>query len=583
MVVPNSNQNESKGRDIQVAPIGIDTWAIRGRSWKRLRFEIEYAKEKGTTANSYLIQSDRVALIDPPGETFTEIFLRELQARLTLDKLNYVILGHINPNRLVTLHALLEIAPQITFVGSNPAIKTLRELLEQKYPDTLLKTGLQTLIARGEECLDLGNGHQLQFIPTPTPRFPGGMSTYDYRTQILFTGKLFSAHVCTDQIFDEGYLIHLPDRLYYFDCVLSQQSRQLLTIIDRFQAYPAQFYAPGHGPMLRYGLHELVNSYREWGQAQQQQNILVAMVYASAYGNTATLAHSIARGIQKVGVGVELINCEVAEPQEIRQIIEKSAGFLVGSPTLAGHLPTQVQTALGVILAYAPKGIPAGAFGSYGWSGEAVDIIAQKLRDGGFSLAFEPIKVKFTPTAATLQLCEETGTDFAQQLKEVKRIKARSGYATSIEQAVGRIIGSLCVVTVQKEDVTTAMLASWVSQASFSPPGLTVAVAKDRAIETYLQEGDYFVLNILEQGKKTERHFFKQFAPGEDRLIDLETTISPKGAPILTDSLAYIECQVSQRMECGDHWLVYGTATTGKVLQTDGLTAIHYRRSGHHY
>jgi flavorubredoxin/flavin reductase (DIM6/NTAB) family NADH-FMN oxidoreductase RutF len=575
--------NDTKARDIQVAPIGAETFIIRGRSWQRLRFEIEYAREKGTTANSYLIQADRVALFDPPGATFTEIFLQALQDRLDLTKIDYVILGHINPNRVETLHTLLKLAPQITFVGSNPAIKTLEELLEQKYPDTLAKTGLHTLIARGEDTLDLGGGHSLLFIPTPIPRFPSSMCTYDHKTAILFTGKLFSAHICTDQIFDEGHLVHLPDRRYYFDCVMAQQSRQLLTIIDRLQAYPAEFYAPGHGPLLKYGLHELVQSYRQWAEAQQQKNVTVAMIYASAYGNTATLAHALARGIQKVGVGVELINCELAEPQEIREVIERSAGFLVGSPTLAGHLPTQVQTALGVILSYAPKGTPAGAFGSYGWSGEAVDIIAQKLRDGGFSLAFEPIKVKFTPTAATLQFCEETGTDFAQQLKEVKRIKARSGYATSIEQAAGRIIGSLCVVTVQKEEVRTAMLASWVSQASFSPPGLTVAVAKDRAIETYLQEGDYFVLNILEQGKKTERHFFKQFAPGEDRLINLATDTSPMGAPILTDSLAYIECQVSQRMECGDHWLVYGIATAGKVFNDNGLTAIHHRKSGHHY
>lgn len=110
-----------------------------------------------------------------------------------------------------------------------------------------------------------------------------------------------------------------------------------------------------------------------------------------------------------------------------------------------------------------------------------------------------------------------------------------------------------------------------------------MAVAKDRAIETYLQEGDYFVLNILEQGKKTERYFMKTFAPGEDRLSALATTVSPHGNPILTDSLAYIECQVSQRMECGDHWLVYATATTGKVLQENSLTAIHHRKSGHHY
>ncbi|MCS6960651.1 MAG: diflavin flavoprotein [Pseudanabaenaceae cyanobacterium SKYGB_i_bin29] len=573
----------TKPRDIQVAPIGTDTLIVRGRSWKRLRFEIEYARERGTTANSYLIQADRVALFDPPGATFTEIFLPELQARQDLAKIDYVILGHVNPNRVETLHTLWQLAPQITFIGSNPSIKALQEILEQKYTDTLQKQDLKTIVVRGEETLDLGRGHELVFVPTPIPRFPTALCTFDRKTQILFTDKLFSAHVCTDQIFDEGYLTYLPDRRYYFDCVLAQQSRQLLTIIDRLQQYPAQMYAPGHGPILKYGLHQLVQSYREWLQNQQQKNVMVAMIYASAYGNTATLAHALARGIEKVGVAVELINCEMAEPQEIRQTIERSAGFLIGSPTLGGHIPTQVQTALGIVLDCAPKSLPAGVFGSYGWSGEAVEVIAQKLKDAGFTLAFEPIRVKFTPTAATLQFCEETGTDFAQQLKEVRRIKARSGYATAIEQAVGRIVGSLCVVTVKKDDVTSAMLASWVSQASFSPPGLTVAVAKDRAIETYLQEGDYFVLNILEQGKKTERYFMKTFAPGEDRLSALATTVSPHGNPILTDSLAYIECQVSQRMECGDHWLVYATATTGKVLQENSLTAIHHRKSGHHY
>jgi len=67
--------SQTKPRDVQVLPIGTNTTVLRSRSWTRLRFEIEYALAKGTTANSYLIQGDKLALIDPPGETFTQIYL----------------------------------------------------------------------------------------------------------------------------------------------------------------------------------------------------------------------------------------------------------------------------------------------------------------------------------------------------------------------------------------------------------------------------------------------------------------------------------------------------------------------------
>jgi flavin reductase (DIM6/NTAB) family NADH-FMN oxidoreductase RutF len=128
------------------------------------------------------------------------------------------------------------------------------------------------------------------------------------------------------------------------------------------------------------------------------------------------------------------------------------------------------------------------------------------------------------------------------------------------------------------------MLASWVSQATFNPPGLTVAVAKERAIESLLPTGSHFVLNILEEGNHLGmmKHFLKPFAPGEDRFVGVETETAQNGSPILKEALAYLECKVEQRMECGDHWLVYATAKQGDVL-SKGLTAVHYRKSGSHY
>jgi len=571
-------------RDVQVLPIAPETIVIRSRSWNRLRFETEYALERGTTANSFLIQGDKTALIDPPGSTFTEIFLEKLQQRIHIKQLDYVILGHINPNRMETVKAMAALNPNIIFVCTNPGAIAIRNLIEKSQdPSSLQINALKITTVRGDEILELGKGHTLQFTTASTPRYPDGLCTFDQKTQILYTDKLFAAHICGDQLFDEGWSELLEDRRYYFDCVLANQTRQLESIMDKLAEFTVSFYAPGHGTMLKYGLSQLLISYRQWSEAQKQQNVSVALIYASAYGNTTILGQAIARGITKANVAVELINCESATTEEIKTAIEKSSGFMIGSPTLAGHLPTQVQTALGLVLANAPKGSLAGVFGSFGWSGEAVDIIADKLKDAGFSLGFEPIRVKFTPTETTLQMCEETGTDFAQALKAAKKIRNTLNPGSTIEQAVGRVVGSLCVVTVQKGDIRTAMLASWVAQATFNPPGFTIAVAKERAIESYLHLGDRFVLNILEQGKQLRKFFLKKFAPGEDRFIDVATETAQNGSPILTEALAYLECKVEQRMEAGDHWIIYAVVDNGKVLQNNGMTAVHHRKSGGHY
>ncbi|MFN6463643.1 MAG: diflavin flavoprotein [Nostoc sp. DedVER02] len=569
--------SKNKPRDVQVYPIATDTRILRSRSWSRLRFEIEYALAKGTTANSYLIESDKTAIVDPPGETFTEIYLEALQQRFHLEDLDYVILGHVNPNRATTLKALLEIAPQITFVCSNPGAINLRGALEN--PD------LQILVMRGEETLDLGNGHNLQFIPTPNPRYADQLCTYDPQTEILYTDKLFGAHVCGDQVFDEGWEIYNEDRRYYFDCLMAPHARQVETALEKLADFPVRMYATAHGPLVRYGLIELTKAYREWSQQQTSADLTVALIYASAYGNTATLAQAIARGITKAGVAVESINCEFTEPEEIRAAVEKAGGFIMGSPTLGGHAPTPVQTALGIVLSNATNNKLAGVFGSFGWSGEAVDLIEGKLKDAGYRFGFDTIRVKFKPDDATLQLCEEAGTDFAQALKKARKVRSQSLPATTVEQAVGRIVGSLCVLTAKEGDRSSAMLASWVAQASFSPPGLTIAVAKDRAVETLTHTGNKFVLNILKEGNHLGlmKHFLKPFGPGQDRFADVAAQEAENGSPILTDALAYLECSVQNRMESGDHWLVYATVENGKLLDNDGITAVHHRKSATHY
>jgi flavorubredoxin/flavin reductase (DIM6/NTAB) family NADH-FMN oxidoreductase RutF len=571
-----------KPRDLQPYPIAPGTTALRSRTWDRLKFEIEYGLARGTTANSFVIKGDKKALIDPPGSSFTDVFIAGLDSRFNIKLIEYVILGHINPNRGETLKKLLELAPQITFVCSNPATIALPAILE--------RDDLKIITIKGDDSIDLGQGHILKFILAPTPRWPDRMLTYDIKTQVLYSDKLFGCHVCSDQVFDEGWEAYAEDRRYYFDCLMAPAAKKIEATIDKIAEYPITLYATGHGPLVKYGLTELTNFYRQWCQQQSSQSLSVALIYASAYGNTATVAQAIAAGITKAGVSVESINCEFVEPAEIKAALEKCAGFIIGSPTLGGHAPTPIQTALGVILSTAEKTKLAGVFGSFGWSGEAIDLLETKLKDAGYKLGFEPIRVKFKPTEVTLKECEETGTDFAQAVKKAK--KASIPKATVIEaktdrveQAVGRIVGSMTIVTTQQGDLSGAMLASWVSQATFNPPGLTIAVAKERAIESLMHKDGKFVLNILEQGKHIPimKQFLKPFAPGENRFVGINTEPAQNGCPVLTDSLAYLECNVENRMECGDHWLIYATVDSGKVFNPTGVTAVHHRKSGSHY
>ena len=568
-----------KPNDVQVLSIGSDTTVIRSRTWNRHKFEIEYALQRGTTANSYLIEADKIALFDPPGESFSPIFLSKLKELIDPTTIDYVILGHVNHDRSLTLKALLEIAPQITFVCSNPGATILRRLIDDRE--------LKIIVVRGKDTLDLGKGHNLEFIVTPNPRWPDQLCTYDPCSYILFTDKLFSAHLCHDYVLDEGWTTVEEDRRYYFDAIMAPNAEYVEKALDKLQSYQAKLYASGHGPLVFYSLMPLTESYRQWCQQQKAQEIKVALIYASAYGNTATLAQAIALGITKAGVGVESINCEFADPTEIKQVVEEADGFIMGSPTLGGHAPTPIHTALGIVLSNATKTKLAGVFGSYGWSGEAIDMLETKFRDAGYKFGFEPIRVKFAANDVTLKYCEEAGTDFAQALKKARKSKqaVNDSQAARAVQAVERIVGPLCVLTAKRGEVSGAMLADWISQATFSPPGLTISVAKERAIESLMHIGDNFVLNILEEGKHQEKikHFVKPFAPAEDRLTELNTQDANNGCAILTDSLAYLECKVENRMECGDYWLVYAVVENGDVQNPDGSTAVHHRKLALNY
>jgi flavin reductase (DIM6/NTAB) family NADH-FMN oxidoreductase RutF len=285
------------------------------------------------------------------------------------------------------------------------------------------------------------------------------------------------------------------------------------------------------------------------------------------------------------GIAVESINCELATTEEITQAISTCDGFIIGSPTLGGHAPTQVQTALGILLANAAKTKLAGVFGSYGWSGEAIDMLESKLRDAHYSFGFDPIRVRFSPTIDILKECIQAGKDFSQKLKKTKKLRTPRQRVTETqidrtEQAVGRIVGSLCVLTACNNNQHSGVLTSWVSQATFNPPGLMIAVGKEQNADLIRNPGDKFVLNILNEGRSVRRNFSHHSSNSFDNLT---TKTASNGCLIIEESLAYLECTVQSRIEAGDRTLIYVVIDSGEVLENHGVTAIQHRKSGSHY
>ncbi|GFR44040.1 hypothetical protein Agub_g5200 [Astrephomene gubernaculifera] len=354
---------------------------------------------------------------------------------------------------------------------------------------------------------------------------------------------------------------------------------------------------PLHGPLVSSSLAVLLLSYRNWIQQQLQAAAsggTAAVLYASAYGNTAALAQAISRGISLGGVAVEAVNLETASLEEVAAAVGRSQGFVLGSPTLGGHMPTLVSLAMGAILRDpGARGLPCGVFGSFGWSGEAVDEMAGRLRDAGFGFAFEAIRVKFKPTAKDLLLCEESGRALAAAIRKRARSRemavapgSRALTASGPQLAMGRLVGSLAVVTARDEDATAAMLASWLAQASFDPPGITIAVKRDRPLGQLLGGGARFVVSLVSEGRQREvmRRLSGPFAPGADRLAGLDTFPSPSvGAPVLAGAASWLECEVAGRLEAGDHTVLYAQVLDGRVVDEAASTAVHHRKVGNHY
>lgn len=562
---------------LQVADIVADTTAIRCLDWDRDRFDIEFGLQNGTTYNSFLIQGEKTALVDTSHEKFRDQYLPKLKEIIDPSTIDYIIISHTEPDHSGLVKDVLEIAPQAVVVGSKVAIQFLEGFVHQPFEQQVVKTGDQ---------LDLGKGHCLEFVNAPNLHWPDTMLTYDWGTQTLFTCDVFGMHYCSNDLLDTDLEAISPDYRFYYDCLMGPNARSVLAALKRMgKLGEVAVVANGHGPLLQYNVEELINRYRTWSENKAKGEKTVAVFYVSDYGYSDRASQAIAYGITKTDIAVEMMDLVAADQQEVRELVERSSAIVIGMPPSNGEKAQEASATLGTIIASVSSKQAIGVFESYGGDDEPIDPLKTRFSDLGLKEVFPAIRMTDTPGEATYKLCEEAGTDLGQWLKRDKTVKQMKSLDSELDKAMGRLSGGLYIITAKKGDLKSAMLASWVAQASFDPPGISIAVAKDRAIEALMQVGDHFVLNILEEGNYQHlmKHFLKRFKPGADRFEGVNTQTANNGSPILTDALAYLECEVVSRMECSDHWIVYSKVTQGRVSKPESLTAVHHRKVGNHY
>jgi flavorubredoxin/flavin reductase (DIM6/NTAB) family NADH-FMN oxidoreductase RutF len=558
---------------LQTLEIAADTAVIRSLDWDRDRFDIEFELQNGTTYNSFIVRGDQTALIDTSHQKFRALYLDGLRGLVDLSSLDYLIISHTEPDHSGLVADVLALAPQVTVVGAKVAIQFLENMVHIPFRSQVVRQG---------DRLDLGQGHELEFISAPNLHWPDTIFTYDAKTQTLFTCDAFGMHYCDDHAFDEVPQILEADFKTYYDCLMGPNARSVLAAIKRMEPLTIELIATGHGPLLKHHRATWVNCYREWSAAQASTEPIVSVFFTEDYGYSHHLAQKISLGIAKTGVEVELIDLSTIDQQDVRDLVNTAAGLVIGMPS---QEDATAQTNLSTLLAAAHSKQAIGFFESGGDHDEPLYPLRNKFREVGVTELFPPILLKEPPTVALDQCCEEAGTDLGQWLTRDRTVKHMKSLDTDLDRALGRLSGGLYIITARKGEIASAMLASWVTQASLSPLGVAIAVAKDRAIEVLLHPGDQFVLNVLEEDnyQPLMRHFLKRFPPGADRFAGVKTYDASNGSPILADALAYMECEVTSRMDCGDHWVIYSSVQAGRVAKTQGVTAVHHRKVGNHY
>jgi len=380
-------------------------------------FDIVMTTEYGTTYNSYFIDADKKALVEVVKDKFFDTYLKKLQAVTNPEDISYIILDHTEPDHSGSLKRILKLAPSATVVGSGAAIRYLEDMLNMPFRSMVVKDG---------DTLDLGN-RTLKFISAPNLHWPDTIYTWLADENILFTCDSFGAHYCRYEMNDDLNDDYKKAFKYYFDVILKPYSKFMLKAIEKIRPLDIKHICTGHGPILSQNLIYFVDLTEKYAEdyindagVGSEGNILIA--YVSAYGYTGKAAELVAEGIRETAdLKVKVVDIEHIDLDELQTLLISSKALLIGSPTINQNTLLPVYKLFALINPIRDRGKLSGAFGSYGWSGEAVKIILETMRSLKLKIFEETSEFKFMPSGSKEAQLRLFGKKFAEKFAEENR------------------------------------------------------------------------------------------------------------------------------------------------------------------
>lgn len=379
-------------------------------------FDIILKTANGTTYNAYVVRGDNgVAVIDTVKESFSDDFFRRLESVARYDEITTIVLNHLEPDHSGALPELLRRAPQARVYLSSRAQMMLKALLKPSFDKPPEYTSVTT-----DDTVDLG-GRTLRFLHTPYLHWPDTQCTYLEENGILFTGDIFGCHFCDSRLFNDRVGDFRFSFEYYYAHIMRPFREYVLDAVALIEPLDLKLIAPAHGPILHHMPRDYLYRYRElatprlFNEARSEKTLVV--FYLSAYGNTRRMAEALAVGAESIlGVRVSLYDLEGGEADIFTDLIEEADGLAFGSPTINGDAVKPIWDLLSSLTSVNIKGKLGAAFGSYGWSGEAVRLIEDRLRGLKLRVPIEGLRIKLVPDATELEQCRSLGESLARHL-----------------------------------------------------------------------------------------------------------------------------------------------------------------------
>ena len=377
--------------------------------WELRKFHgDEYSTHNGSSYNSYLIQEEKVALIDTVWQPFAKEFVENLAKEIDLSKIDYVICNHAENDHSGALPLLMEQIPGVPIYGTKNGVKTLKGLYHQDWNFEVVKTG---------DKLSLGN-KELIFVEAPMLHWPDSMFTYITGDEVLFSNDAFGQHYASEFMFndrvDQAELF--SECIKYYANILTPFSPMVIRKIKEVLGFnlPLDMICTSHGIIWRENPGQIVEKYMEWAENYQENQITI--LYDTMWDSTRVMAEQIAAGIRSAdeNVTVKLFNLAKTDKNDAITEIFKSKAILLGSPTVNNGILVSVAAILEEIKGLKFKNKKSGAFGSYGWSGEAVKILSERLSNSGFELVDEGLRLTWSPDEERMQSCRDYGENFAK-------------------------------------------------------------------------------------------------------------------------------------------------------------------------